>query len=466
LCIHGERYGRGLFTNKNGGKSILSKKLCLEGVLNVNSLEMNKNESKFPVSLAIAYFVLIALSYVVNAMDRQVFAQLIKSINTEYHLSLSQGGLLSTIFAFGFGITGIIAGYLLDRWSRKTLAIIGIVIYSVFTLLIPFSFNFWDMGAYRIITGIGEALQQTAIFTIAGAYFASRRSLAIGGLNFAYGLGAFTGPILGVQILLLAGNDWRAPLYIFGAIGLVFCVILWYFLPKAFSELKAAQSATERRAENNIPKHWFNRNVILISIANVMVGLSNFGYNGLYPTFLKDQLHYSPSQAALCASMYGVGALMGLPAGYLGDKFNQKKVILAAVIGSMIVAYFMFNVATAPWLQIVLSFLIGTFGSGFLFVNIYSLTQSAARKTHIGKASGIASSAHYIGAAVAGLLFGYLIGLLGWGNAATIQMVVLPIITIVSIAMIRMKDTAYGVDTSVTPSASDEASGGQLNEHI
>ena len=40
---------------------------------------------------AIAMY-LIALSYVVNAMDRSVFSNLVKSITTEFHLSLAEGG--------------------------------------------------------------------------------------------------------------------------------------------------------------------------------------------------------------------------------------------------------------------------------------------------------------------------------------------------------------------------------------
>jgi hypothetical protein len=68
---------------------------------------------------AIAMYLLIALSYVVNGMDRSVFANLVKSITTEFHLSLAQGGLLSTVYALGFGVTGIFAGYLLDRAARK-----------------------------------------------------------------------------------------------------------------------------------------------------------------------------------------------------------------------------------------------------------------------------------------------------------------------------------------------------------
>ena len=68
--------------------------------------------------LALAILVVLAASYVVNAMDRQVFPVLLPNINRDFGFSLAEGGLLSTIFTLGIGIGGIPSGYLLDRFSR------------------------------------------------------------------------------------------------------------------------------------------------------------------------------------------------------------------------------------------------------------------------------------------------------------------------------------------------------------
>jgi MFS family permease len=97
--------------------------------------------------------------------------------------------------------------------------IIGILIHPVFTLAIPVAHGFWDMGSFRLITGVGEAMQQTAIFTMAGVFFARHRNLAIGGMNVAYGLGSFIGPLLGTQLYVATGDSWPPPLYVFGGLG-------------------------------------------------------------------------------------------------------------------------------------------------------------------------------------------------------------------------------------------------------
>jgi MFS family permease len=398
---------------------------------------------RLSTTVAVGLLVVVSLSYVTNAMDRSLYPQLLPYINKSYGFSLVQGGFLSTIFALGMGLGGLPAGYLIDRLSRKSTTILGIFIYSLFTLVNVWALNFWDMSAYRILTGVGEALQQTALFAMAGAFFYQYRTAAIGSLNVAYGLGSFLGPVLGMQVFLRSGERWQTPLMLYGVLGLAFCVVIAVVVPKVFTEAKGVTQKVFRViVEDHLPTHLVNRNLVLVSAANVMSGLATFGYLGLYPTYLKGTLHYAPAATALCASMYGIGAFMGLPAGYLGDKLNQKWVVTIAAACTMVVNYFMFNLATAVSVQVFLSFLQGTLSSGFLFVNIYSLTQKSVRKSFLGRASGVASSAHYLPAAFSGLLLGWLISHLGWGGASMIQLVLFPIVTVICMLMFDNKKTS------------------------
>jgi MFS family permease len=70
--------------------------------------------------------------------------------------------LLSTIFTLGIGLGGLPAGYLMNRMSRKHLLVIGIAVYSLFTILTPLALNGLDMGICRTPSGSGEALQVDA----------------------------------------------------------------------------------------------------------------------------------------------------------------------------------------------------------------------------------------------------------------------------------------------------------------
>jgi len=107
-----------------------------------------------------AGFVILALSYMVNAMDRQVFFPLLPNIRTEYGFSLPAGGFLATGFTLGMAVAGVPAGFLLARRSRKQVLIASIVVYSLGTLATPLAVGYTDMMAYRIVSGLGEGASE------------------------------------------------------------------------------------------------------------------------------------------------------------------------------------------------------------------------------------------------------------------------------------------------------------------
>jgi MFS family permease len=107
----------------------------------------------------------LGLSYVLNAMDLQVFPVLLPDVREDLGYTLAQGGLLATIFTLGIGIAGPPTGYLLDRLSRRAVMVLGIAIFSVFTMLTAVAVGFGDVIVYRAVFGVGEAMQNTALFS-------------------------------------------------------------------------------------------------------------------------------------------------------------------------------------------------------------------------------------------------------------------------------------------------------------
>jgi MFS family permease len=389
--------------------------------------------TRLATGVAVVMLVLVAASYVVNAADRQVFFVVLPAISDELRFSLASGGFLATIFTLGIGVAGVPAGYVLDRYSRKTVMLIGIGLYSVFTILTALALGFFDMAIYRGITGVGEAMQQAALFSAAGAYFYQRRAMALGTLNFAYGLGAFFGPLFGGRLLAATGA-WEIPFYIYGGIGLVFVAVILLVVPRAFTEQvdPGAEISVASEVDAQMPEQLINRNIIIGIITAGVVGVSMYGYLSLYPTFLQEELGFGPGGAGFALSMFGIGALMGIPAGYIGDRFNQRWVIIAALVGAIITAFLLFFVGKTEFQQSFLSFLMGAFASGFLFVNVYSLMQRSVRTTIIGRASGTFITSLYIPSALAGYLFGFLVGKLDWGGAALVQLMLVPLVGIVA----------------------------------
>lgn len=393
-------------------------------------------------TVAIISLVVVCLSYVVNAMDRQVFPVLLPQVSKDFGFSLAQGGLLATIFTLGIGLAGVPAGYLLDRLSRKVVILIGIGVYSVFTILTAMSVNFFDMFAYRALSGVGEAMQNAALFSAVGAYFFANRAMAIGSLNFAYGIGGFVGPLLGAKLAVSFGT-WTAAFYVYGAIGFLFVIVIWIFIKKRFTEQVElpGQVVLKPVLDNldQVPSRFMNRNVLLLGLTAAVVGIAMYGFIGLYPTFLQKELGFSLIDAGAVTSMFGLGAMVGLPAGYLMDKLNIRLVLIWSLLIGSVIGYLIFNGPTDLGWQYVLAFGEGAVASGFCFVGVYTALQRAVRPEMIGRASGFYISCFYIPASIAGYIFSSLVGVVNWGGAGFWQLTVLPLVGVVAMLFVQTR---------------------------
>lgn len=386
-----------------------------------------------------AAFIMLAvvgMTYAVNAMDRIVFSILLPNVREEFGFSLEQGGFLATVFTLGIGLSGIPTGYLLDRFSRMGVMLIGIAIYSTLTILSAFSLGFYDMALYRALSGVGEGMQNAALFTAVGAYFASNRAAALGSMNFAYGIGSFIGPGLAAYILVWT-NDWKAPLITYGVLGLVAMAAAWLTVSPGFTEQQAETvNLAKPDADGHIPPGVFNRNVVICALSAITLGVSGYGFLGLYPTFLRTELGFTVPQAGFAASLFGLGALFGIPAGYVADRFSQRWIAIVATAVMLVNSYLMFNVARSAAAQDALAFVFGAVGSGVVFVNTYSLIQRCVRPQFVGRASGVMVTCLYLPASLAGYLFAVLRNHFGWGDAALLQLCLVPVVAIVAMAFL------------------------------
>lgn len=390
-----------------------------------------------PPGVVAAGFGVLCLSYMLNAMDRQVFYPLLPSISEDFGFSLEQGGTLATGFTLGLALAGFLAGFVVDRLSRKSIIVLAVLVYSVGTLGIPLAQGFVDMSAYRLLSGIGEGIHATALYAVLGAFFFHRRALAAGVVGVAFGLGVFLGPLVGQQIVTVSG-DWRGAFFAFAGAGVVMALLVVGVVSKRLTEaVTGAGAGAAEGSYDHMPASPLNRNTLGLGVACAVSGLVFYGFLGLYPTFLQEHLKFSQGEAAFALSMAGFGAMMALPAGWLGDRFNQRNLLVFAFVGTAATAYLTYQVATTPTTQYLLSFFMGTFASGFLFTNCTTAMQRAVRPEHVGRGAGLFMVSYYVAAAFSGLIFARLATELGWTGAGLWQLTVLPVVGIAALALVN-----------------------------
>ena len=137
-------------------------------------------------------------------------------------------------------------------------------------------------------------------------------------------------------------------------------MIILLVIPRAFTEQvdPGAEISVAGQVDAQMPERLLNRNIIVGIVTAAVVGFSMYGYLSLYPTFLQEELGFSATTAGFALSTFGIGALMGIPAGYIGDRFDQRWVIIGALVGGIITAYLLFFVGQTLFQQAVLSFLL------------------------------------------------------------------------------------------------------------
>jgi DHA1 family inner membrane transport protein len=383
-----------------------------------------QSQSRGTIIFAAIAIAILICSYTVNGMDRVLFPLLLTDLRREYGFGLPEAGLLSTIFTLGMAVAGLPTGYLMSRYSRKTVTQIGMLIYSAGTIITVLAVSYADMLFYRAVTGIGEAMQLTALLAIFSSYFSSYRAAGLGTLNYAYAFGAIIGPWLGTRLLVSYGT-WRAPMILYGVLGFVVMILVAVAVRPWLSEV----GGTKKQDQNvGGAATLSNLNTVVLTVQTVLFGLAIYGYLGMYPTFLREQLHYAPTDIGQVMSTYGLGVLVSLGSGWLGDRFSPRVVLSIAFLFAAAICVVLFNGPPSFAVQATFSFLLGTAFSGTIFVNLAGYHIKSVTSALTGRASGIFVTSLYGSATVAGYMIGWLARQFGWPTATNTQLVLLCVI--------------------------------------
>jgi DHA1 family inner membrane transport protein len=373
---------------------------------------------------AIAMFFVLLLSYVLNSIDRGLFSVLAIEVRDAMSLSLPQVGLASTMFTLGMGLAGIPTGYLLGIMSRKAVVLLGLLVFSVATLLTAYAKGLPDLLAYRFVSGLGEAMQVTALIAIGASYFHRHRALVTGVVSFFYGVGSFAGPMMAASLLTTYG--WKMPFIVFGVGGIVAMAIVALCVRPWFSESKAneekASGDRSNRAEPGTNDAIWNTTTIALGIASVCAGVAVFGFSGLYPTYLRSALAFSPQQAAWVMSAIGIGGFFAPVGGWLGDRVGYQKVLMVALPLAALTGGLSFTeLNRSVMLHAVVAVGFGIAVLSLLYANMSAIVINSMGPARTAQTAGLFIASYYIPAAFAGYLLAQLKEASDWTTAGVLQ---------------------------------------------
>jgi MFS family permease len=272
-------------------------------------------------------------------------------IAIDFGQDISMLGLITASFLVGIGIFQVPAGILAAKYGPKKIAVLGIMVASIASLLSAGPTELFQMVILRFIVGIGMALFFGPSVILITNYLArGSEGLGVSILNSAQALGAIIG-IFG-WIVISQTFGWRVSLVISGTLGIltgVFLIIA--ILAKDMKErkrdmLKSMKDIKEKEKEKDYCYHrqstsnqisicdikqiLFNKQLIALGLALLGVQI---GWN-LISTFivfyLNGHLHVNPTIAGLIGSLALISTLISSPIfGMFYDRMKESKKLLS-----------------------------------------------------------------------------------------------------------------------------------------
>lgn len=183
------------------------------------------NKQKFGMILPI-----ILISYFMILLDNSIVFTSTVKIAADLSLSASELSWVTNAYALTFGGLLMIGGRSGDIFGRRNVFLIGLVIFSIGSLLVGLSINGLMIIAMRALQGIGSAiLAPTTLALLMDSYRDQMRTRAIVYYGATGGLGASIGLVVGGLIASYA--SWRWGFLLNVPVGILMIVLTLKYIP-------------------------------------------------------------------------------------------------------------------------------------------------------------------------------------------------------------------------------------------
>lgn len=326
------------------------------------------------------------------------------SIMNELDISGAGVGYLTAAFAMTQLIFSPFTGRATDKFGRKIIIVIGLVIFAFSELLFGLGTTIEVLFVSRILGGLAGAFIMPAVTAfIVDLTTEQNRARALGYMTAALNFGFIIGPGVGG---VLAEVSTRLPFFVAAVLGIISALLAVFLLTEPRRKTEVAAEKTEVKASNF-------RTILtpVFFIAFLVIFVSTFGmsaFESFFSLYFDRKLGFTPFDIAIAITG---GALIGAIAQIiffepLVRKFGELNIIRASIIYSAFLV-FIITFMESYWAVMAIAFII--------FVG-FDLIRPAATTflSHIagdnqgfagGMNSFFTSLANVVGPVIGGILF-------------------------------------------------------------
>ena len=175
---------------------------------------------------------LLAFTYFLMHATRQIFNASLPDIKASLPgTSDAQWGFTRTAFLFAYGLAVPLAGIAADMLRRKWVVVVGAFLFSASVLGTGFVDGFVGMLImYGLMNGIGQCMIPASSSSLIAQYHHETRSTALSIYQTGLYFGIIVSSVLAGFLGAHSQEGWRWAFWGFGALGVVWTVILCIFM--------------------------------------------------------------------------------------------------------------------------------------------------------------------------------------------------------------------------------------------
>jgi fucose permease len=373
-----------------------------------------KAANKSVFAATITSYVLMALYAVLLNM----VGELLPAIMDDFNLTMSQGGLLQTVFNIGGIATLLILLYFSDRIRKSKLVYYGFLITSAALAAAGLFVNSYILLlAAFVVLGSSTKVFDVAVNAFVNDINTSGREFYLQMLHMSFGIGAVFGPVY-ASFMIIRNYGWKTAVWFMAVIYALFLFI------SAFTMMKPSKFIEKDHRDRR--QHALGLAVLFkapqVWILFVGAGCFSGAYVGVvtwFPTYAKNLPGKAGVLSGLILSIFFFGYVIsrGIASFILTVKNAKLLIILTSLMGA---------------LSFLIAFLIGRTWAFFTFMPIAGFFAGATLPMIIFVActvfpnnSGGVTTILYIGISVFAMFIPYVMGAIGdnFGIAAAMPVV-------------------------------------------
>ncbi|NLM21169.1 MAG: MFS transporter [Peptococcaceae bacterium] len=345
-------------------------------------------------------------------VDRLALTFLAPFVTKDLGISNAELGLVFTVFAITWSLSGYFGGYISDKKSsKKAVLLISVIAFSICSFSTGLVMSLGMLLIIRGIMGLFEGpvlpIAQT-ILRMASTESRRAFNMALVQSTGPCLLASLLGPIVLVAIAIAVG--WRTTFYFTIIPGIILAYIIWKVIKEPTIPEAERSSLTAGPDEKvSLFGTLKYKNIKLLSIivpcvVGAYISFINFG-----PLYLTEVVQYSPSTMSIVMGVNGLsGLLTGFAIAALSDKFGRKPVayftLVIGIIAAIGIAYLSPNVV----ILCIFIFLLSV-ASGIMCVFMSVIPSESVPPKVVASGIGLVTG---IGELIGGVVGGIVVGLL------------------------------------------------------